>query len=358
MLTREAARQLYARLFISMSESEAKDLLGFPPSSNPSDSEVNKALRVLVPKFHPDRGGDPRMMVELNVAADILKGKRQPDNDPAYRDPEEEKQRQEQMQRRKDLDAILSARKQAVDAMGRAIQSVSSIKQAWHLNLRNYLTREVAENLDAFQSLTDKALQDRAMDPKYKAIWQRFDKGLHDIGGRTLRTANRVTKLWMGFQQIRKSDGVSMKDLDATWDDVVEFQKSFHDYREEFGKLISTVSSADTDPIIPTATYDKVVEPVHDSYLMVASFDDDFQKTRRHDEGKGLEKAVEVVKEVLKSRGIKAGADWKDWKVPADFDKAVGQVDSTRSAAERVAKRFTAPERIARRVIARFNEPR
>ncbi len=66
------------RLMLSMSLADAKVTLGFPPDANPSSSEVAKAWREMAFKFHPDRGGDPDKMVEINVAKDILEGKQRP----------------------------------------------------------------------------------------------------------------------------------------------------------------------------------------------------------------------------------------------------------------------------------------
>jgi hypothetical protein len=74
---------------LSMSLEEAKKVLGFPPNSNPSDSEVESVRRKLVLKHHPDRGGDERVMAQINAAADILKGQLTPDRGapPSYEGP-------------------------------------------------------------------------------------------------------------------------------------------------------------------------------------------------------------------------------------------------------------------------------
>lgn len=75
---RVAYRYLYARLFRAMSMGEAKEILGFPPDANPSADEVKRMYRTKAFENHPDRGGDPSKMVELNVAKDILEGKARP----------------------------------------------------------------------------------------------------------------------------------------------------------------------------------------------------------------------------------------------------------------------------------------
>lgn len=66
----------YAKLLVSMSVQEAKHILGFPPYYSPTETEISKAWRAKAFEHHPDRGGDLQTMVEINVAKDILQGKR------------------------------------------------------------------------------------------------------------------------------------------------------------------------------------------------------------------------------------------------------------------------------------------
>lgn len=62
-----------------MSLEEALSTLGFDPGTRPPEADVRKALRTKTLENHPDRGGDLNKMVAVNVAADILLGKRAPD---------------------------------------------------------------------------------------------------------------------------------------------------------------------------------------------------------------------------------------------------------------------------------------
>jgi len=73
----------YARLLIAMSMQEAKTILGFPPTASPSSEEVTKAYRTKAFENHPDRGGDPKKMVDINVAKDVLEGKGRATPEPA-----------------------------------------------------------------------------------------------------------------------------------------------------------------------------------------------------------------------------------------------------------------------------------
>lgn len=64
-----------------MSYSEALEVLGVPASA--SAEEIAKAYKRKAIENHPDRGGDPAKMVEINVAKDILDGKGRPSYEPS-----------------------------------------------------------------------------------------------------------------------------------------------------------------------------------------------------------------------------------------------------------------------------------
>lgn len=65
-------RKLYARLVVAMKRSEALGLLGL--SGYPSEDDIKKAYRAKALENHPDRGGNPDLMVKINVAKDVLTG--------------------------------------------------------------------------------------------------------------------------------------------------------------------------------------------------------------------------------------------------------------------------------------------
>lgn len=66
----------YAKLLVAMSYAEALQTLGVPATATPD--EIAKAYKRKAIENHPDRGGDPKKMVEVNVAKDILDGKQRP----------------------------------------------------------------------------------------------------------------------------------------------------------------------------------------------------------------------------------------------------------------------------------------
>lgn len=72
------------RLRLAMSLQQAKETLGFPATYTPSPDEILKAYRQKSIENHPDRGGTHEKMVEVNVAKEILDGKRSPDGTNRY----------------------------------------------------------------------------------------------------------------------------------------------------------------------------------------------------------------------------------------------------------------------------------
>lgn len=66
----------------AMSWNDSLTILGFPPGSSPTDTEINAAYRqkyIDNRRLHPDTGGDPDKARDLNVARDTLMGKLSPD---------------------------------------------------------------------------------------------------------------------------------------------------------------------------------------------------------------------------------------------------------------------------------------
>jgi len=55
-----------------MTRQEALELLGFPPNASPTEEELKRAQKRKAIEFHPDRGGDPEKLVQVNRAFDYL----------------------------------------------------------------------------------------------------------------------------------------------------------------------------------------------------------------------------------------------------------------------------------------------
>jgi len=75
---RIAERLRMVRMRRAMSMNQAKEILGFPPTANPSKSEIEREYRKKALENHPDRGGDIEKMKMINVARDVLEGRQRP----------------------------------------------------------------------------------------------------------------------------------------------------------------------------------------------------------------------------------------------------------------------------------------
>lgn len=207
MLTKEAAQALRVRLLYAMSMGEAKEVLGFPPSANPSPQEVIKAYRAKAMENHPDRGGDPRKMVEVNVALEILQGKRTDDRTEVTRDPEEVAKKQ----READARIIRSALLKGVEAMQSGIQEVASIRLEWTLDLRSYLSDEYSDNLDTLQEAAEKALKDKDLDGKTREEWKRIERAAESVGAMALRMGSKLKTLWKKLDALKLEKRMQQK---------------------------------------------------------------------------------------------------------------------------------------------------
>ncbi len=70
-------QEKFALLRVSMSLQEAYKTIGVSPGATPD--EIKAAYRLKSKTIHPDQGGTTEQMVALNVAKEILDGKRRPD---------------------------------------------------------------------------------------------------------------------------------------------------------------------------------------------------------------------------------------------------------------------------------------
>jgi hypothetical protein len=73
---------MYRRGRRDLNYETAKEVLGFPPGSSPTDDEIRHVQRVKIVELGHDRGGDIDAIKEVNAAAEILLGKLKPDRGP------------------------------------------------------------------------------------------------------------------------------------------------------------------------------------------------------------------------------------------------------------------------------------
>ena len=189
MFTQHTAQEIYAKLIVSMSMSDAKEVLGFPPNYSPSPSEIAKAYRTKVLENHPDRGGDPRRMVEINVAKEVLDGKVRRDFE-VERNVGEKKRRQVL---KKDLETIERASKQAMRLVTQ--NSLEVLKFRSDESFKDYLTDTLADSLDNLHDAVEKSLRKPESKEDEKAL-KEIDSLVKDMFRITLQLVSKYRRLF------------------------------------------------------------------------------------------------------------------------------------------------------------------
>src|SRR5690606_6638129 len=125
----------------AMTPEEAREVLGFPPFYMPSEAELNKAVRLKARDAHPDRGGSTEAMMLVNVAKEVLEGKRPNDRTDVGGDAK---------QRKLDLATIEAAKKRARAALKEAVSTIGRhVFIPWAIDIREYLTSDYTDALDS-----------------------------------------------------------------------------------------------------------------------------------------------------------------------------------------------------------------
>src|SRR5690606_2543022 len=106
-----------------------------------SEAELNKAVRLKARDAHPDRGGSTEAMMLVNVAKEVLEGKRPNDRTDVGGDAK---------QRKLDLATIEAAKKRARAALKEAVSTIGRHGFiAWAIDIREYLTSDYTDALDS-----------------------------------------------------------------------------------------------------------------------------------------------------------------------------------------------------------------
>lgn len=308
---------LYNRLFVAMTTDEAKELLGFPPGHVPSPSEVNKAYRDRLKKdrgLHPDQGGSHMKMVELNVAKDILEGKRREDRTP-YTPPKKDPsvERREKLDR--DLRVVASEAEQATNALEPALNELDITRGRLHLP--SFLTHDYGKSLD---QIHDEIEANHAKTPD----WMKAKALVHTLTGMSARLAARsaaLTKRLLDMYGLH----LTYKDVADLHAETAKFIVSFQEFAAESGLLMKLIVTSEAVPM----TWDVLYSHNHQ---ILNAFRDDFKNFGDHglkNLGGRLQRAVMVVTGILASHGQKLHENWETWRIPGDFLKAAEMLKSS-----------------------------
>ncbi len=339
-------RVLYARLFLAMSVEEARQTLGFPPGYTPSPVEIQKAYRTKAIENHPDRGGSHEKMVEVNVAKEILEGKRHDRYSPPKRDPEEERRREQERKRAQALTTVDQAAKQVGDAAESAMRNADI--GYGKLHLRDFFSEDYAEAIDKIQNQIDDAPSAQKRHPD----WQKADVLCQSLSNKALRLGKRYLalqkmqgELTAGLLGMGGSKPITFNTLADLYSEKNKFITTFASLHEESRKLVGLINTSEA---LPTEWDDFYYR----SHSIIDSFKTDFSRASDI----GLQQFKSVLERNLKLVGDAVldvnPADWKkapgwdDWRYPEDFEWAKDAIKdpSTKSASmvERVRRRWEA----------------
>jgi hypothetical protein len=315
-----------------MTLEEAKDVLGFPPGSSPSDAEINKAWKSKAKEHHPDRGGSPTMMVEINVAKEVLEGKRVNDRTEVGTDTS---------QRRIDLATIKEAKQRATTAFERTVREISHLYLSWRVDLREYLKDDFADTVDELHDFAELAV--KTTTGKRQRRMQDIVRGSKAVLEQASRASSKLKGLSKRTTAAKKL--ISVVGLTSL---CVEFGKYMDVYKEldkESGRLNEllalSVSSDDDAAVVPSRLEDAVFK----CRDIIDSFRDFYAQFSTDCDVKGIsatvEDAVEQVLEVLRSRKVALASlpHWDEWDA-STFEHAATLIDRRTNASRRVAARY------------------
>jgi hypothetical protein len=315
----------------AMTPNEAREVLGFPPFYMPSESELNKAVRIKARDAHPDRGGSTEAMMEINVAKEVLEGKRVND---ATIGPDIK-------QRRADLAAIESARLQAARAMKPVLDRARFfLFPSWRVDLREWLADTYAVEVDKMHDLAEKSV--KAATPEDVKVWKDVERQCGVLMGQAMRIA---TKLGTLSKRLKGEADPTVEGLEGLCSELAKVVDQFLTLHKSSGTLMKVLNTTETVPF-------EASDAFGDNHSMIDSFKTDFQSYSSRandcdlgDVKKDVRAAVSAVMDILQRRGSATATlpSWEHWDSSV-FTHAATLVDR-RTNASRVAARFLETER-------------
>jgi len=227
------------RLLLAMSMEEAKQALGFAPNANPSSGEIQRAYRAKAIQNHPDRGGDPKKMVVINVAKEILEGKRVNDKTeytPDVEDAGVKKQRQQE--------AFVADVKAEKAKVGSAFES----SKAAILSPFGRHTIPFPEFLDtAFESIAK--IQDEIQDtlddsPQKDPAWVKTQQICDIIVGKMRRVDQQRIAVTLPLPKI-----LTFKDIESRFRAMRVLLKSYEALMGESSSLVGLLNTSEDVPL-------------------------------------------------------------------------------------------------------------
>ncbi len=298
------------RLLLAMSMEEAKQALGFAPNANPSLGEIQRAYRAKAIQNHPDRGGDLKKMVVINVAKEILEGKRVNDKTeytPDVEDAGVKKQRQQEA-----FVADVKAEKVKVE------KSFDLAKTAILFPFGQHTT-PFPEFLDAaFESIAkiQDELQDTLDDsPQKDPAWVKTQQICDILVGKMRRLDQQRIAVTLPLPNI-----LTYKDIEARFRAMRVLLKSYEALMVESSKLVSLLNTSEDVPL----NWDSIYYHTHGmfrSYL--SNLNDTLKQLHLSRLKKQLEDSrATIVKSKIDNKvgGFTPIGQWDQLEFPTSFD--------------------------------------
>jgi len=310
------------RLLLSMSMEEARETLGFPPGYVPGPSEINKAYRRKAIENHPDRGGSHEKMVEINVAKEILEGKRHD----RYRPPPKPAKSPEDIKKEEEIRAkniALRLIDESALEVSRALESVLSPLDLFknRLHIRDFFADDLADALDK--------MQDDAEKVKKTPVWAKADALIDSLLAKSVRLGKKYLSLLKEHGEVAAAQIGLGGAKPVTYDTVVElmaatkaFVMAFKVMHQDARKLMQLINMSSQLPM----EWDDLF---HRPFSIMDSFMSDFAGIEpslnrgAHNYSEALSHASQRITAALEDVNPEYLKKFTgNWKYPDDFNLA------------------------------------
>jgi hypothetical protein len=302
---------------MAMSPDEAQAILGVRPGAGKAD--VLKAYKSLALKHHTDRGGEREIMVEINVAKDVLlSGK-----SIRYKKQENPEARQ----RDADLATLMKLRETVVPAANAARVDAGTESFSHKVNLRDYITNDLADVCDAIEDTAAEV----AADTQQSALTRERAKQIGAAVKAVLASALKLASKYGSIFKVPLSIGsVSYAEAEKAYKLREKFipalQATYKESRKLNSLLTGLVGTLDDEYQHPIPA--DLADQYFECQDMIGAFVRDYGSASMYALDRfetAMKSTHDEASQILKRHGLSDGlpADWKQWRIPEDIDEAI-----------------------------------
>ncbi len=313
-------RRYYARLLVSMTVDDARGTLGFPPGYFPSESEIQRAYRSLAIKFHPDRGGTHEKMVELNVAKEVLEGKRH-DHFQVQVDPDAAARREFERKRNVALQVVDRSYSEVSKTIEWAVKSADIGRGK--INIREFLLDDLGDALDKMQDQIESQDSSHPDMRKALALAESLANKALRLGKKYLALLKLQGEAHAGLLGMGK-ETVTVSSMKKLFEETDKFIVGFKALWQESRKLIGLIRTSENVPMEWDDLYGRahnIIDAFVGTIYGFGNFTDQAVKAYQEAAAKADKDIGDAVMD-LAPGAWKAAPMVVDWKFPQDFDWA------------------------------------